>query len=125
MAQTYYTVGWMTGNVGLPGAFGSYLRPGRALVPLVTSGPRGDLNPGNPLIPPKVVLQLIVLHPNKIGKPCTGTHCGTEILDGEYGRDSWPGGKRKVDIQMIYHGTAHMLNSLPGCDQGHRGPPQG
>ena len=36
------------------------------------------------------------------------------IVDGEYGRDTWPGGKRKVDIHLIYaSGYANFLNQYP------------
>jgi anaerobic dimethyl sulfoxide reductase subunit A len=118
VAQAFFTLGWMTGNVGLPGASVSYYGPDAISVPLVNPGPRGDMNPGNPLYPPKVVLTLNVLDPNQKWSALNWNTLWDDILAGEYGLDSWPGGKRKINIQMIYHGTAHMLNSLPGATKG-------
>ncbi len=67
------------------------------------------MNPGNPLFPPKVVLTLNVLDPNQNWSALNWNTLWDDVLAGEYGMDTWPGGKRKVNIQMIYHGTAHML----------------
>lgn len=41
------------------------------------------------------------------------------IITGEYGRDCWPGGKRKADIHVLaIPGWRNMLNSQPGTMRG-------
>ena len=47
------------------------------------------------------------------------TECWQSILDGAYGRDSWPGGKKPIDIHVIYTGGyQNSLNSLPNANAG-------
>ena len=45
------------------------------------------------------------------------TECWQSILDGAYGRDIWPGGKKPLDIHHIYSGGyENSLNSLPNAN---------
>ena len=117
LAQVFYTVGWMTGNVGVPGANVSMAGPEPFTAPLVVAGRYGDPVLPNPLAPNPIV-----------SAPDFSTEHDWEcleysemwqsMLDGEYGRDVWPGGKRPIDIKMIYHGVAHFLNSVPNANAG-------
>ena len=41
------------------------------------------------------------------------------ILDGEYGRDCWPGGKHKIDFHVMYFGGGrNYLNQQPNANAG-------
>ncbi len=43
----------------------------------------------------------------------------TNILEGEYGRDCWPTGKRDLDIHQIYYGIVqNSLNQIPNTNAG-------
>ena len=78
-------------------------------------------NPANPLTPPALV---VVIDWSKIKDQSSWekidyTECWQSILDGEYGRDSWPGGKKPLDIHVIYTGGyENSLNSLPNANAG-------
>lgn len=116
--QIFYTVSWMTGNVGLPGASASSIGPDAGFVEvLVAAGNYGDQNIPNPLTP-KTIYVAPDLSDQGDWSYVEYSEMWQSILDGKYGRDSWPGGKRPVDIQMIYHGTGHFLNSVPNANAG-------
>lgn len=116
--QIFYTVGWMTGNVGLPGASVSDIGPDAAMVhPLVTAGRYNDTIVPNALMP-KQIFQAPDFTTDHDWECLEYSEIWQSILDGEYGRDCWPGGKRKIDIKMIFHGHAHFLNSLPNANAG-------
>lgn len=116
--QVFYTVGWMTGNVGLPGASISCIGPDAGFVEvLVAAGNYGDQTIPNPLTP-KTIYVAPDLSDTSDWSYLEYSEMWQSILDGEYGRDVWPGGKRKVDVQMIYHGHAHFLNSVPNANAG-------
>jgi anaerobic dimethyl sulfoxide reductase subunit A len=116
--QVFYTVGWMTGNVGLPGASVSDVGPDAAMVnPLIISGTYKDTLVPNPLAP-KSIFVAPDFSTDYDWEKLEYSEGWQSILDGEYGRDSWPGGKRKINIQMIYHGHAHFLNSMPHANAG-------
>lgn len=117
-AQVFFTFGWMTGNVGRPGANVSWIGPDpNFTVPLVTAGRYGDTIPPNPIYPDKIIF-CIDLNTKREWECLEYSEAWQSIVDGEYGRDSWPGGKRPIDIRMIYHGHAHFLNSLPNAQAG-------
>lgn len=116
--QVFYTVGWMTGNVGLPGAVVSYTFPDAPYAtPLVIAGARGYVVPTNPLGYP--IIGALAADIREQGwSALEWNEAWDDILAGEYGRDVWPGGKRKINIQMIYHGHANFLNQMPGVNKG-------
>lgn len=76
-------------------------------------------NPVNPLTPPSV---MSTPDWSKIEDPTSWekidhTECWVSILNGEYGRDIWPGGKKPIDIHVIYSGGyQNSLNSLPNAN---------
>jgi anaerobic dimethyl sulfoxide reductase subunit A len=117
--QIFFTVGWMTGNVGLPGASVSEVGPDAAVgtAPLVTAGSYGLSPIPNPLTP-KTIFVAPDFSTEYDWSYVEYSEMWQSILDGTYGRDSWPGGKRPLDIQMIYHGHAHFLNSVPNANAG-------
>jgi anaerobic dimethyl sulfoxide reductase subunit A len=117
-AQTYYTVAWMTGNVGFSGAqVSAFGHPFDGGPSLVTSGRYGDPKFVNPLMP-KAVFTAIIIPTDKDWECMEYSEVWKSIVEGEYGRDIWPGGKRKINIQMIYHGHGHFLNSMPDVNKG-------
>lgn len=125
-AQVFYTLALMHGGVGSPGTFASWvgLHEGMSAAPYVMSGDSSDgfkKNPVNPIKPPS--LSAI---PNwaEIDDPASWenvdySECWQSILNGEYGRDIWPGGKKPLDIHVIYAGGyENSLNSLPNANAG-------
>jgi len=117
--QIFYTVGWMTGNVGYSGASISMVGPDAAMVaPLVYAGGYG-LDPiANPLTPPTIYVAPNLAQAEGDWSYVEYSEMWQSILDGEYGRDVWPGGKRPIDIKMINHGHAHFMNSVPNANAG-------
>jgi anaerobic dimethyl sulfoxide reductase subunit A len=83
----------------------------------VQAGGYGDTPPPNPLHPSSIIFTPDLNSEND-WDILDWSECWQSILDGEYGRDVWPGGKRKIDIKMIYHGHAHFLNSMPNVNKG-------
>jgi anaerobic dimethyl sulfoxide reductase subunit A len=122
--QVFYTLAFMHGGLGTPGTYaswvglhegmgGSYARAGDA------SNGKG-LNPVNPLKPPTLVTSP---NPGEWAKDWAAwdqmeySEAWESALEGEYGRDSWPEGKKKVDIHMIYTGGyQNQLNSVPNTN---------
>ena len=85
-------------------------------------------NPVNPLTPP-----LLMSTPNwaEIEDPSAWekidhSECWqSPFLNGEYGRDVWPGGKKPIDIHVIYSGGLPELAELAAqCQRRHQGVPQ-
>ncbi|WP_324390681.1 molybdopterin-dependent oxidoreductase [Aggregatilinea sp.] len=117
-AQVFFTVGWMTGNVGKPGANVSWIGPEpNFTAPLVTAGKYGDTVPVNPVYPDMIVF-CADINTQRDWDCLEYSEAWQSIVDGEYGRDVWPGGKRPIDIRMIYHGHGHFLNSMPNAKAG-------
>ena len=125
-AQAFYTLAFMHG-VGTPGNYVGWIgmhEHGYSTTPYCFAGDASNgagKNPDNPLAPP-----VIVLVPNwaEIKDPASWekvdyTECWQSVLDGAYGRDSWPGGKKPLDIHVIYTGGyQNGLNSLPNANAG-------
>lgn len=125
-AQAFYTLAFMHGGLGTPGNFASWigLHEGMSSTPYCIAGDSSNgagLNPVNPMTPP-----LVMSTPNwaEIEDPASWekidfSECWQSILDGEYGRDIWPGGKKPIDIHVIYSGGyENSLNSLPNANAG-------
>jgi anaerobic dimethyl sulfoxide reductase subunit A len=123
--QVFYTLAFMNGSPGAPGSYVGWvgLHEGMSTLKTVMSGDSSDgmgKNPKNPLTPPAFITS-----PNfsqikewdswdKIEFSETWQSC----LDGAYGRDVWPGGKKPLDIHMIYTGGyQNSLNSLPNTNK--------
>mgnify|MGYP003373333225 FL=1 len=125
-AQAFYTLAFMHGGLGTPGNYASWigLHEGMSSTPYCMAGDSSNgagLNPVNPVTPPS--LSTIPLW-DQIEDPMSWdkidfTECWQSILDGEYGRDTWVGGKHPLDIHVIYSGGyENSLNSLPNANAG-------
>ena len=127
-AQVFYTLALMRGGIGTEGNYMSWFGPNE-------TGAAGSLtvgdatfkadNPVNAINPPGLVYNMFSLPDwSQIEDPdswdCLDyTECWQSILNGSYGRDEWPGGKKKIDIHMIYTGGyANYLNSMPNANAG-------
>lgn len=123
-AQAFYTLAFMHG-VGTPGNYASWvgLHEGMSVTPYCIAGDSSSaaLNPVNPLTPPSlssVPLFSQIEDPNSWEK-IDYSELWQSILDGAYGRDSWPGGKKPLDIHVIYcGGYENSLNSVPHTNAG-------
>ncbi len=115
--QIFYSVYWMTGNSGKPGECATWRGPNPNFGGNVLPGSYGDEVPPNPLYGKML----------SVGAPDVQdedtdwlmfdyTECWDSMLEGKIGRDTWRGGKKDVDIRMIYHGHANFLNSQPGTN---------
>lgn len=125
-AQAFYTLAFMHGGMGTPGNYASWvgLHEGMSTAPYCAAGDSSNgagLNPENPLKP--AALSSVPLFA-QIEDPTSWenidySECWQSILDGAYGRDSWPGGKKPLDIHVIYSGGyENSLNSLPNANAG-------
>ena len=125
-AQAFYTLAFMHGGLGTPGNYASWvgLHEGMSSTPYCLAGDSSNgakKNPVNPMTPP-----LVMSTPNwtEIDDPSSWekidfSECWQSILDGAYGRDTWPGGKKPIDIHVIYAGGyENSLNSLPNANAG-------
>ena len=125
--QAFYTLAFMHG-VGTPGNTvswtgfhennfnyaGKYVSAGDA------ANGKG-LNPVNGEKPPCIILtpDWTTIQDQDSWLWIDNTECWQSILDGEEGRDSWPGGKKKLDIHMIYAGGyENALNSVCNANAG-------
>lgn len=125
-AQVFYTLALMHGGLGSPGNYASWVglhegMGGAYVIAGDSSDPKG-LNPVNPLMPPKIVSSP---NPAEWAKDWEAwdeiefSETWQSILDGAYGRDMWPEGKKPLDIHMIYTGGyQNSLNSLPNTNAG-------
>jgi anaerobic dimethyl sulfoxide reductase subunit A len=128
-AQAFYTLGLMHGGIGTPGNYVSWYGVNSLVAPLCAPGDASNgagLNPVNPVSPAALGYMLGSI-PNFAAPNLDMnawdlleyTECWQSCLDGEYGRDIWPGGKKKIDIHMIYcGGYENSLNSLPHSNAG-------
>jgi len=113
-AQAFFTVGWMTGNVGIPGGVVTW-DPLPGGPPLVKLGPRGTSYKDNPVFPSKYLFPF----PDPADETWTGLNWSEQwdaILNGEY--TAGVRGKQPIDIRMIYHGHSAMLNQSPSLNKG-------
>ncbi len=124
--QAFITLALMHGGIGKKGNYMSWTgyKEGMAGIPLVAAGDSSDgfgLNPVNVLKPPVFVTQpnFSAITDWDAWDQMEYSEQWQSILDGEYGRDEWPGGKKKVDIHVIYTGGyENMLNSAPNANAG-------
>lgn len=125
-AQAFYTLAFMHG-VGTPGNYAGWtgLHEGMSGgAPYCSSGDSSNgagKNPVNPLVPPAAmkVPKWNEIKDSSSWEQVDYTECWQSIIDGAYGRDAWPGGKKPIDIHMIYSGGyENSLNSLPNANAG-------
>ena len=125
-AQTFFTLALMHGGIGKPGNYFSWsgYKEGMALLPLALAGDSSNgfgLNPGDPLKPGAIyaMVNFATITDWDAWDQMEYSEQWQSVTHGEYGRDSWPGGKKKVDIKMIYAGGyENMLNSAPNANEG-------
>ena len=124
--QAFYTLAFMHG-VGTPGNYVGWLgmhEHGYSTTPYCFAGDASNgagKNPVNPLAPPVIVLvpNWAEITDKDSWEKVDYTECWQSILDGAYGRDTWPGGKKPLDIHVIYTGGyENSLNSLPNANAG-------
>lgn len=124
-AQAFYTLAFMHG-VGTPGNYAGWigLHEGMSLTPYCMAGDSSDgfkANPVNPLTPPSLssVPLFSEIEDQNSWEKIDYSELWQSILNGEYGRDSWPGGKKPLDIHVIYAGGyENSLNSVPNANAG-------
>ena len=123
-AQVFYTFAFMHGGIGTEGnsVAWSGLHEGMSAAPYVMAGDSSNglgKNLVNPLTPPKVssTPNFAEIEDMNSWDNLEYTECWQSVLDGEYGRDNWPGGKKKIDIHLIFvGGYENALNSLPNTN---------
>ena len=126
MAQALYTFAFMHGKIGTEGNYVSWQGMGDAgqtAINYVNAGDSKDgkgLNPTpDPLAPPKLSLlpDFSQVKDNDAWESLNVSEFWQAVVDGEHGRDVWPGGKRKIDIHLIYGGGyANFLNQFPNVN---------
>lgn len=119
--QAFYTLACMHG-VGTPGNTVAWMQYSQ------THFSPGDWanvaeNPVNPVKPPTLVSSPAFFVPDDWEKQewnqLEYSETWQSILAGEYGRDSWPCGKKPIDFHMIYAGGGeNPLNSTPNVNLG-------
>lgn len=127
-AQTFYTFALMHGGLGSSRTYAS-CRGGKEGPGTMWLWP-GDMtdgknNPKNPLFPAGYIPAIWcvpnwgAIEDNSAWDQLPTTEVWQNILDGEYGHEEWPGGKRKLDIHLIYTGGyMNALNSYPNVNAG-------
>lgn len=125
MAQAFYTFALMHGGLGKEGNYASWqgqeeVAGGKSYVTAGDAKNGKGLNPPpDPLMPPKLITMpnFAQIEDNEAWECLDVSEYWQSIVDGEYGRDAWPGGKRKVDIHLIYAGGyANFLNQYPNTN---------
>lgn len=117
-AQAFYTVGWMTGNVGIPGAEVSAGGSGGNMAfggpALVEPGPMGVSFPKNPLCAPPRGGGLLAqgrYNPERYYGICM-SEMWDAVLNGRY--HDFVHGVQPIDIRMIWKiGVGHRMNQDP------------
>ena len=117
-AQAFYTIGWMTGNVGIPGAEVSAGGSGGNMAfggpPLVETGPMGVDLPPNPLCAAPRGGGLLAkggYDPNRYYGVCM-SEMWDAVLNGRY--HDFMHGVQPIDIRMIWKiGVGHRMNQDP------------
>lgn len=122
VVQSFYTMALMHGGIGTPGHYMGW----SGVKDFMSSGVNPgsycptDADPANPLAPSGAPVYMYYPIPqfDVLGDSdwlnLEASECWRSIKAGEYGRDCWPGGKKKLDIHAIYFG-GHMnsLNQIP------------
>jgi anaerobic dimethyl sulfoxide reductase subunit A len=115
--QAFFTVGWMTGNIGIPGGQVCWAGHPYGDRAIVRPGRTGESPVENDLLPRKS--KIARTFPNPLDHDWDAlnwSECWDAMQKGEYG--AGVRGKRPIDIRMIYHGHAAMLNQMPDLNKG-------
>lgn len=128
-AQAMYTLAFMHGTVGKEGSYVSWQGladsgiSSMAVEGLCMGG--GDIYPDKPepkpqFYPTRENSCIDILHnQNPNWDELDMANQWQEILDGEYGSDKWPGGKRPINVHLIHNGGVNdRLNSMPNANAG-------
>lgn len=128
MVQAFYTMALMHGGIGTPGHYMGWSGFSEGAGGSVTAGDDtgAALNPTNPLQPAGSpvfcaypIPQFDVLEDPLAWENLEPSETWKSVLEGETGRDCWPGGKHKLDIHAIYFGSGgNPLNALPNANDG-------
>ncbi|MEC4271610.1 molybdopterin-dependent oxidoreductase [Adlercreutzia sp. R25] len=126
--QVFYTMALMHGGIGTPGHYMGWKGVNEGNVGALAAGsaltPELDLH--NPLNPPGTPIYMMypiptfdVMEDPDAWDMLEPSESWKNILDGEYGRDCWPTGKRKLDIHQMYYGVVqNSLNQIPNTNAG-------
>lgn len=126
--QSFYTMALMHGGYGTPGHYFGWGHPSWAKGNTIAAGaycPK-TADPANPLAPSGAPIYMFYPIPqfDALEDPegwlnLEPSECWRSVQSGEYGRDCWPTGKRKLDIHAAYFG-GHMstLNQIPDTMRG-------
>ena len=128
-AQAMYTLAFMRGTVGREGSYVSWQGLcDSGISSMAAEGAcmgGGDIYPDKPEpkpqhYPTRVNSCIDVRNPgNEDWAMLDMSTQWQEILDGEYGNDKWPGGKRKIDVHLIHNGGVNdRLNAMPNVNAG-------
>jgi anaerobic dimethyl sulfoxide reductase subunit A len=125
--QSFYTMALMHGGIGSPGCSMGWrgVNEGGGALTLGNATNAAN-NPVNPLQPAGAPVYMAYPIPSwaSLEDPLAWENRNPSdtwqsILDGEYGRDIWPGGKHKLETHAIYFGGyACSLNQLPNANAG-------
>lgn len=126
--QSFYTMALMHGGIGTPGHYFGWSGVKEFMSSGISTGAYCPVtaDPANPLAPAGSPVYMYYPIPSfpTLEDPDSWlnlepSECWRSILSGEYGRDCWPTGKRKVDIHAAYFG-GHMstLNQIPDTMNG-------
>ena len=116
-AQAFFTVGWMTGNIGIPGGQVDWSGHPYGSKGAIRLGRRGDGPVDNPVFPKKSKIgNYFPIPTDQDWDALNWSECWDAILTGHYG--AGVRGRRPIDIRMIYHGHAAMLNQMPALNKG-------
>lgn len=127
-AQVFYTMALMHGGIGTPGHYMGWKGVNQGNVGALGAGSAiaADLDLPNPLNPPGTPVYMMypiptfdVMEDPEAWDMLEPSESWTNILEGEYGRDCWPTGKRDLDIHQIYYGIVqNSLNQIPNTNAG-------
>lgn len=128
-AQAMYTLAFMHGTVGREGSYVSWQGLADSGISSMASEGAcmggGDIYPDRPepkptFYPTRENSCIDILHnENPNWDELDMANQWQEILNGEYGSEKWPGGKRKIDVHLIHNGGVNdRLNSMPNVNAG-------
>ena len=127
LVQSFYTMALMHGGIGTPGHYFGWSGAKDFMSSTVNIGGYCPVtaDPVNPLAPAGAPVYMYYPIPafDALGDAdwlnLEPSECWRSIEAGEYGRDCWPGGKKKLDIHAAYFG-GHMntLNQIPDTMRG-------
>lgn len=130
--QVFYTLALMHGGIGTEGSYATWSGIADSIGSSYTS--EGNIMTGGGVIPEKAwfsipsvpVITAWSYDMEKLKDPAAWktewpeySEFWESINRGWYGRDNWPGGKRKLDVHVLaFEGTLNPLNSMPNVNEG-------